>query len=288
MTGEKTGRTPPKLWVQGLIVLVSFYLALMIAITVLNLVATQTLILYSVIGGLALVVGCISHKRFRKKQIAYFSITLSVIGIVLILLASIALVPYTTWETFRKDRVQDWTPYFHSASSSDSPTYENGSLRIITIPPLSTKTYKWETTMLWENISIVQTDISTSGPLSFTIAKVNADYTVAEVYFNQTMGGYGSGGNPGSSWVTYCWTPPYLVYNVGFVFENPVDQETLLCFRVTEYNLKATDERRITQYRTLIDSNFTYIGVSLITATVILDAYSYNKQRKRLVSLSKP
>jgi len=219
-----------------------------------------------------------------NKQIAYFSITF-ILGIVLILLGSVIQVPYITYQTIREDRSKDWTKYMRTPSDFDYPLYENASLRKIALPPLSAKKYLWESMVsLRGNMSVVQIDVGTSGPLTFKIVEMDYEnYTVGSVFFHQAMHFWGFVDDISEDdWRTYFWTPHYeWVFMVGLVFENPSDREIVFSFKVTEYFLKATEERRVTQYRTPLDSYFGYVGISLIATAVTLNIY-YSRQGKQL------
>lgn len=195
-------------------------------------------------------------------------------------MGSLINIPYTSWQSFRKDTSRDLTPYIYVSRRSDALIFENGSLREITLLPLSTKKYA-VIPSLDENISIIQIDIWTTGPLIFKIARLSYDfpYPVRSVFWNQTMhSGWFEERLSRSSPITYFWTPPLAPGMMpGFIFENPSDREIFFSFKVTEHLLKATERKEITHYRTLLNTHFAYVGILLIGTAFTLDAYFFKK-----------
>jgi len=272
-----------RLWIYALINLIAFLLAWIIVFYVFKLVSDHELIIPFLVFLSGVIIGSIIYKGYKNRQLEYFSITFIILGIIVILLATISWIPYTTSATFIRDD-EDWTPYFYSSSLQETPVYANGSLRIISLSPFSKKEYHWYTYSLRANISIIQINISTSGPLIFTMLQSSwgGDYIV----FNETMH-YGWFEENPSFWVTLFWTPPTeMTYNVHFVFENPSDREVHFCFKVIEHFLKPTEEREIVMYRTLLDQNYKYVGLSLIGTVVILDGFSLKQGKRRIKETS--
>jgi len=270
--------------IAALVIIVSFYLALLIGSSILRFLADPELIIPFIVICCGLLIGFTLYTGYKNRQIAYFPITFSIVGIVLILLGSVILVPYTIRQTYRKDISRNQTVYFSGYDSSERPVYENGSPREITIPAFGEKKYFWASRWLMENISIIQIDISTSGPLAFKLAVLSLDGAIRDILFNRTMHSGWFESDRSGSWITYFWTPPFSTVNIGFLFENPSNRSIVFSFKVTECFLKTTEDKWLTRYHTLIDSYFAYMGISLICTAVMLNAYLYKSRRNNNIS----
>ena len=224
----------------------------------------------------------IFYEGFRNRQIKYFSITFSVIGIVLILLGSMIVAPYSSVEEVRTEFSRDLTRrIYNTVDDYERASYENGTLRVIPISPNSSETYVWDYNGD-ENTSIVQIDIGTTGQIFFILAELEQerDLITGERDIERTLFNWTLGHGPVLDWYTRFWTLPYWgAANriIGFVFENPNDHEISVSLRVTEFYLKATREVEEVYYDTLLDQNYAYGGLVLLGVSVVLSTLWWPK-----------
>ena len=212
------------------------------------------------------------YEGFSNRQIKYFSVTFSIIGIILVLLGSLINMPYSSVKEVRTDSSRDRTKYIYNAVDEERAAYGNGSLKEISISPNSSEMYVWDD-YGDENISIVQIEIGTTGPLFFTMSELEWDEgltgkrNIRRILLNRTLSGHG----PVLDWYTYFWTrPSRWRSDKGFEFENPSDYEITVSFRVTEFALKTTREVEETYYDTLLDQNYAYGGLVLLGVSIVL------------------
>jgi len=66
----------------------------------------------------------------------------------------------------------------------------------------------------------------------------------------------------------------------GFVFQNLANNTIFFQLRVTEFHENTEATREVTHYRTLISSDFAYVGIALIGSATVLDVYSRVRGRK--------
>jgi len=236
-------------------------------------------------------VSYIFYEGFRNRQIKYFSITFSIIGIILVLLGSLINAPYSSVREVRTESSRDWTRRIHDVVyDSERAAYENGSLRIIPISPNSSEMYVWDY-YGDENTSIFQIDIGTTGLVFFTMAELEwerdlhtGERDIRRILFNWTL--YGNG--PALDWYTRFWTTPYRGSEKGFVFENPNDYEITVSLRVTEFYLKATMEVEEVYYDTLLDQNYAYGGLVLLGVSVVLTTLFWSMKSKSNLNPKNP
>ena len=215
-------------------------------------------------------VSCIFVEGFNKGQIFYFSSTFSIIGIALILLGSIVQVPYHEYNEIRVDYSKKITPY--------EACHDNGYSKMITIPHNSSIMYVWED-FGKENLSIVQIEIGTTGPVLYTVSELeHGDTRVRQIFFNGSF--YGDA--PSLDWFTRYWTTPYGIWNdKGLELENSNDHEITVSFRITEF-LKVTDQVREEYYDTLLDQNYAYGGLVLLGVSIVLTILFPMKSKSNL------
>jgi len=223
-------------------------------------------------------VSYIFYEGFRNRQIKYFSITFSIIGIALLLLGSLINVPYSSTMEVRSDVSWDSTEDFsNDLHSEKNPVYGNGSLRPIPISPNSSEIYTWNWVPRESNSSIIQIDIDTTGPIIFTMSEPRY------IFFNRTLHWYWFEESLDFDWITYFWTFPHWYMNeIRFEFRNPSDREVMTSFRVTVFYFKATKQVEEIYYDTLLDQNYAYGGLVLLGVSVVLTTLFPMKSKSNL------
>jgi hypothetical protein len=230
------------------------------------------------------IIAIVLYDAVRHRQIKHIPISFTMVGIILTLMGSMILEPYTVQSTYRQDQQADLTRSFvliTPHNDLDRPAYENGSLRLLTLESQSAKTYCRESLGLQfpTNTSIIQLSISTSSRLIFGFAELYSNGSVKALFLNQTVG---ASGNVGGRWIQFFWTPPYSpYYDLGLIFGNPSDNEVVFYTKVTAYYLKGTETEQITKYRTLLDPYFAYAGITLIVAAIAFETWSLRQVTRK-------
>lgn len=222
-------------------------------------------------------VSYVFYEGFRRRQIFYFSSTFSIIGIALIFLGSVVQVPYHEFNEVRVDYSSNITPY--------EARHDNGSSKLISIPPNSSVMYVWNDYGR-ENTSIIQFEIGTTGPVSYSVSELEWGrdpqtnqiiQNIRQIFFKRTVFGTG----PPLDWFTHFWTTPHSSSNEkGFELENSNDYDITVSMRITELFLKTTDQVREVYYDTLLESSFAYGGLVLLGVSVILTTLWWPKERR--------
>lgn len=226
----------------------------------------------------------------KKRQIVYFLVTLTVVVLILIVASAMIMVPYTVTEIFTRREALDGTQFVSTAHSPfEKPLSENGSLNTLKLLANSTKLFLWYSfPRHGANITLVQMEVAaTYGQLSLSLVGFDVNgtnYTVNETFLNETMGGRSSSSDgPQMAYAShFYWTPPsvYMPQDGGFVFENMANNTIFFQLRVTEFHENTEATREVTHYRTLISSDFAYVGIALIGSATVLDVYSRVRERK--------
>ena len=226
----------------------------------------------------------------KKRQIVYFLVTLTVVGLILIVASAMITVPYTVTEVFTRREAIDGTRFVSTPLSPfEKPLSENGSLNTLKLLANSTKLFLWyDFPRHGANVSLVQMEVAaTYGQLSLSLVGFDVNgtnYTVSETFLNETMGGRSSTGDgPQMALASrFYWTPPsiYMPEDGGFVFESMANSTIFFQLRVTEFHENAEATRELTYYRTVIGSDFAYVGIALIGSATVLDVYSRVRGRK--------
>lgn len=108
---------------------------------------------------------------------------------------------------------------------------------------------------------------------------------IKQILFN---GGF-YGDEPSLDWFTRFWTAPYtLSSEKGLELENFNDHEITVSIRITELFLKSTDQVREVYYDTLLDQSYTYVGLMLISVSIVLTTLLWPMERKSDPSPKKP
>jgi len=225
-----------------------------------------------------IIVSYIFVEGFNKGQIFYFSSTFSIIGIALILLGSIVQVPYHEYVEIRRDYSSNITPY--------EVRHDNGSSKLITIPPNSSVMYVWEDYGR-ENFTVVQIEIGTTGLVHYTVSELEHGdrRDIRQILFNGSF----NGDAPSLDWYTHYWTAPYDLGNEkGLELENSNDHEVTVSIRITELFLKNKSMVREVFYDTLLDQTFAYGGLVLIGVSVVLTTLFWPMKNKSNLNPENP
>jgi len=271
---EKRG---PKLWVVGLIILLSVYLAFLVVGVGFWLATASVSLLTSVVVGLSVGLSVLlvcygAYLTYEKKRGKDFLLSLTIAGVVFVVLGAIVFVPYTTGHTYGTVSSFDWTySIFSGDNLNEHPASLNGTLIEQTLPPLSSRTYIYEGYSLPYNNSVYQIEFSYQGRINFamTAAYYGTDYGFNGPVLNMTYEGYG----PYSWWSTLLWTPPtegvdYLI----FVFTNLENQSKTFYFNMTEFFRQDSISPSVTNYRSVVNPSFAYAGLSMICVAAMISA----------------
>jgi hypothetical protein len=221
--------------------------------------------------------------KIPRSAYEYLSISFCLVGVLLVLLGSVIRFPYSLQEDLRVRKSVDITKWFNadSGQAMDYPLFENGSMREIGLSPYGSKKYWYSVGEApGYNDSLLQIDLGRAGPLTFAVADLSwEDHNIRYTVFNQTGGQASPVRDKIWEWKSYVWTSPWDHFggNLGFIFQNPTDQDMLFTFNVT-YHWYAKEQ--ITLYNTLLDPNFAYVGIVLIGISIPLNAYPFMKNRE--------
>ncbi len=241
---------------------------------------------YGVVG-LGLLVALVFCKGYQKKNLLYFSTMFIGIGMAFILAGSIVQLPYSVSHSVRQDRVEDLTPAIGGHDTANPFSWMNNSLQVLNLAPNHVARFTLYREFLEANRSIFQIEVATTGPIRMNIVRLDigsGSFSVDETYLSRAYH---------SSWfenqldLNHCywsdtlWTLPDDHYcTIGFTFENPSNQSDYFAFKVSEYNLKAVVTQQDIAYRTLLDSNFAYVGMALVGLAVAVDVFPYVRMRR--------
>jgi len=274
----------------GLIVVLAVATGFVFAAEWLGVFPTGDLRLDVTMMGLVVFSSAMVFVGLKKRQIVYFLVTLTVVGLILIVASAMIMFPYAVTEIFTRREAVDGTQFVSTAHSPfEKPLGENGSLNTLKLLANSTELFLWyDFPRHGANISLVQIDVAaTYGQLSLSLVGFDVNgtnYTVSETFLYETMGGRSSiGDGPQMALASnFYWTPPsvYMPQDGGFVFENMANNTIFFQLRVTEFHENAEATREVTHYRSLISSDFAYVGIALIGSATVLDVYSRVRERK--------
>jgi len=274
----------------GLIIVLAVATCFVFAAEWLGVFPTGDLRLDVTMIGLVVFSSAMVFVGLKKRQIVYFSVTLTVVGLILIVASAVITIPYTVTEVFTRREAIDGTRFVSTPHSPfEKALSENGSLITLKLLVNSTKLFLWyDFPRHGANVSLVQMEVAaTYGQLSLGLVgfDVNGtDYTVSETFLNETMGGRSSAGDgPQMALASlFYWTPPsvYMPQDGGFVFQNMASNTVFFQLRVTEFHENTEATRDVTRYRTLINSDFGYVGIALIGSATVLDVCSHVRGRK--------
>jgi hypothetical protein len=274
----------------GLIVVLAVATGFVFAAEWLGVFPTGDLRLDVTMMGLVVFSSAMVFVGLKKRQIVYFLVTLTVVGLILIVASAMIMFPYAVTEIFTRREAVDGTQFVSTAHSPfEKPLGENGSLNTLKLLANSTELFLWyDFPRHGANISLVQIDVAaTYGQLSLSLVGFDVNgtnYTVSETFLYETMGGRSSSSDgPQMALASYFyWTPPsvYMPQDGGFVFENMAKNTIFFQLRVTEFHENAEATREVTYYRTLMSSDFAYVGLALIGSATVLDVYSRVRERK--------
>ena len=113
----------------GLIVVLAVAAGFAFAAEWLGVFPTGDLRLDVTMMGLVVFSNAMVFVGLKKRQIVYFLVTLTVVGLILIVASAMITVPYTVTEIFTRREAVDGTQYVSTAHSPfEKPLSENGSL----------------------------------------------------------------------------------------------------------------------------------------------------------------
>jgi len=181
------------------------------------------------------------------RYVLIFSTVIAIFGVILIS-GSLLVTPYKVMEEVRVDKSKTWV----------DDTF--------VLMPFKNRTYELDSVA--ENISIIQVDVDSS---DFIVLKIISD-TTDTVWFERE-----------TRWdVTSYWTPPSLGYGIwDFVFHNPASTQVNVAAKVTEYYLKATEDKEVTYYRSLFDPFYGYNGIAAIIVAIGINIIHVSREAKR-------
>lgn len=176
-----------------------------------------------------------------------FSTVFAVLGVVLVS-ASLVTVPYTIMEPVRVDKSKTWV----------DDTF--------VLLPFQNRTYELDSII--KNTSILQVDVDSS---NFVLFKIISDDT-GKLYVERKGRG---------TWISF-WTPPKMGYDVwDFVFHNPASTSVNVTAKISEFYLKATEDKEVTYYRSLLDPFYGYNGIAAIIVATGLNIIHVIREARR-------
>lgn len=198
-----------------------------------------------------------------KRRIAFFTVGLSVLGVMLVLLGAIIEVPYTTRETFNN--------YPHYSPD----IWENDT---ITLRPGESRGYDLDRMNLNESIVYLKVERTATPIILEIVGWAGAGfYNVSE---RTMIKKYIPRSTPADSF-EFFWTPPYDGAHWDFVFTNPFDTTTNITFQIIIYYYNLEWQQDVTRYRTPLDRSFAYAGIIAMIAAIVPPAYDLYKTRKK-------
>jgi DNA-binding transcriptional ArsR family regulator len=270
-------------WILALAIIGSIILSAIFVLTLLNLSVDAFTITPFVVFWFSLVCVFVFYVGFRKRHFGYFSITFGILGIILILLASLIQVPFYRSETVRTDYFKDQTPYLHELVSGQKAANKNGSLQVITLQSNETKTYikEWS---YWErdlNQSILYIDFSATGPITLQLTEISSWHTSTNVFMT-VKNNFQSLSLQDGMFESVFWTfPRGYFFGLGFAFTNPNDHAIDFSFKVTQRFFEATERRTLVTYATPLGPYYIYTGILFVCISVVLDGYSYRPSKPK-------
>jgi len=241
-----------------------------------NLVFVQYLTIATVVPATLL----LFYKAYVKKQIVMFISGFTVIGILLLTMATIITVPFTTTETIPSTYSYNW--------------YDN----TIALNPTESKSISlhehWPSPVFAANGTVVQLKFSNTGGLRIKLYYRH--------FLEQTLGLNESFGTSavnasdlGKYWFNIYWAPigpidegPNLDTNRGDIdyditvnLENREDTFQHVILKVDLYDFAGTTEEEFVRYRPAVDYYFGYLGVALLITAVVLELFAWQKGRIR-------
>jgi len=181
------------------------------------------------------------------RYVSIFSTVFAIFGVVLVS-GSLVMVPYTVMEEVRVDKSKTWV----------DDTF--------VLMPFKNRTYELDSVA--ENISIFQVDVDSCD--DYYVLKI-ISLASGEVWFERktrrTRASY--------------WTPPSLGYGIwDFVFHNPSSTSVNVTAKISEFYLKATEEREATYYHSLFDPFYGYTGIAAIIVAIGLNIIHVSREAK--------
>ena len=269
---------------EALVLILAIYFGFAGATVILYLLTTGNFPLIAAISGMTVFFGYILYIGYKHRQIAYFSATLSILGIVLIALTAVTY-PKQVITDLRADKAFNMTAHLQTTDSNyPNPTDENRWSRTIILPPNSNVTYYCDHDWGEDEVNgtITEFRFVHNDTVDFSILRsLGPDPQTDELriyhLFNMTLRGPHGSDYPD---VIY-WTPQYSIQTIGSLFQNPGNNDVAFSFSVTTYYLKNVESLRVTEYQPLAPSSFMQVGLALIAAAIFLEGYTIFRQKPK-------
>jgi hypothetical protein len=231
-----------------------------------------------------------------KGKPVYFFVTLTVVGLFLVVCSSVITVPYTAFETFSQTESFDMTKDIYALEPPyGSPYAENGSSEIFELLPNSTKLFYWaDLNFLRGNLSIVQINISSAYTVGYTLlifrivglTRTGATYDVDTIDFEHICGVTSPYDSSWwlDNWVSFYWTLPLgdpVGQYAGFLFQNPSNYTIFFRFNVINFYQNNEATRQVTRNHTLMNPDYFYAGIALIGSATCLEVYSRGTEKRK-------
>lgn len=229
------------------------------------------------------------YAGLMKRNWVMFTISFTIIGVLLLTSSTVGAVPYSTVRTFPVELTNKIFNVTFSIGPNETRTFEapTGSFSAI-----------------YANRSLVQIRMSsTSLSLDVNMSAEQGSYDTLERAFigydhwdpvlNFTY--HGIADEYGVVWRSYFWTPsgPTVEYGFGqgdnsasyaldiaITFHNPGNSQAQVQMQ-TDVFYKSTEQTETVNYHPLIDFQFAYAGIGIIGIALIPEGYALFRKKKR-------
>jgi hypothetical protein len=262
----------PKLWLIGLIILLSICLPFLGIALGFWLVTANVAVLTSIIVGLSVGLSVLfvcygAYQTYKKKQSRDLLLSLTIAGVVFIMLGAIVFVPYTTSRTYETVSSFDITYWIQDRQNLENIVSPNGTLIEQTLPSSGSRTYFIEDGPFWSNSTVYQIEFSYQGKINFVMT--DSYYGLSGPVLNMTYEGFGSY----TLWSTLLWTPPYEGrQTLTFVFMNLENLSKTFYFTMTQFNREDSISPSVTNYQTVVNPSLAYAGLCMICVAAVISA----------------
>jgi len=227
------------------------------------------------------------YAGFLKRNWIIFTVSFTIIGVVLLTSSTVVAVPYSTVRTFPVELTNNTFNVTFSIGPNETRTFEAPTGSFFAI---------------YANQSLVQIRISsTSESLDVNMSAQQGSYDDLE----RTLTGYdhwdpvlnftyhGIADEYGFVWRSYFWTPsgPTVEYGYGnqdssasyaldiaVTFHNPSNSQAQVQMQ-TDVFYKATEQTETVNYHPLIDFHFAYAGIGIIGIALISEGYALLRKK---------
>jgi hypothetical protein len=225
-----------------------------------------------------------SFRAVLVRNVELFFIILALVGIMVLAMSTVVKTPYFVEEDYSYVR-HEGTWYNQTLTLGPNETFQSGDWFI----------------ELWVNHTILQIQISSSGPLRFQFYKlVELPVVTNELLFGDQIGGFPE--NFGKEWLYYEWTSPGPVlksyqnpssiegdyFRIYFTLENLGGSDTEVHFQVDSYFTDATGKKQATDYKPIIEESYAYLGLGFIVTALVLEFVSWRAHRQTYSPSKRP